>query len=260
MPDDRRDSGLKWQRGSEHFEWLVEAWAKYTPAFQSELVVVPIPGGVELRLGRISDPPRKEWSLVIGDCVQNFRSALDHMVWQLAPQKARRDAPTSLEFPIFLDPLRYNAAAPTRIASLPAAAQRIIESVQPFNRDEPIKDPLWQLHTLSNIDKHRRLHVGDVSLEAVTLSVRGTRMNEQWRAAPPAVRARSGMAIARVTEAEVRKFGEPGRIQVQPGAVLTIAFDESEDVTGEGVIGTLRHIHGRVGDVLDRLEPCIDLI
>jgi len=247
-------------RGSEHFKWLEAAWQAYTPAFQSELVIVPIRDGVELRLGKLSDPPRKEWSIVIGDCVQNFRSALDHMVWQLAPQKARVTTGTTLAFPIFAHPKQYARSAPSRIASLPAAARKVIESVQPFHQGaEYVKDPLWQLSVLSNIDKHRRLHIGDVSLEAVTLDARGTRMQTLWRSAPPSVRAKSGMPIARVADSEIRRFGEPKRVQVQPSAVLTIAFDESGDVTGEGVIGTLRRIRGRVGEVLHELDSFVSI-
>lgn len=260
MPDERRDSGLKWKRGSEHFEWLEAAWQQYTLRFQSALDVVPISGEVELRLGTLSAPPRREWSLVIGDCVQNFRSALDHMVWQLAPAAARIANPTALEFPIFSDPTKYASAAPNRIGSVSAAAQRIIEAAQPFNQPEYAKDPLWQLHTLSNIDKHRRLHVGDVSLEAVTIDVRGIRLQTTWRVAPPAVRAQRGLTVARIAEAEMRRFGQPATVQYQPSFFLTIAFEDSEDVTGDGVIGTLRRIRERVGHVLDQLDPCVALV
>ncbi len=261
MPDERRDSGLKWRRGSQHFEWLEAEWKAYTPNFHSELQVVPINGGVELRLGKLSDAPGKEWSAVIGDCIQNLRSALDHMVWQLAPKTARLTTPTALEFPIFGDSKKYAEGATTRIGSLPGAARKIIDSVQPFHKgSEYIGDPLWQLHTLSNIDKHRRLHVGDVSLEAINLDVRGKRLQTVWQATPPAVRARRGMVLARIAEAEVRRFGEPSRVQVQPSAFLTIAFEDSEDVTGEGVIGTLRSIRDRVGDVLDQLDPFVAII
>jgi len=261
MPDERRDSGLKWKRGSDHFEWLEDAWKRYTPSFKSELRVVPISGGIELRLGKLSDPPRKEWSLVIGDCVQNLRSALDHMVWQLAPQRARVTTPTDREFPIFSDAKKYDGGALSRIGSLPGAAQQVIESVQPFHLGaEYAQDPLWQLQTLSNIDKHRRLHVGDVSLEALTLDVKGSRLKTIWQATPPPVRARRGMVLARIAEAEIRRFGEPSRVLVQPSAVLTIAFEDSEEVTGEGVIGTLRSIRDRVGDVLDQLDPFVAII
>jgi hypothetical protein len=261
MPDDRRDSGLKWRRGSEHFEWLEDAWDKYTPNFRSELDFVPIRGGVEIRLGKLSDPPQREWSLVIGDCVQNLRSALDHMVWQLVSTSTRQNNPTSLEFPIFSDSARYAQGATNRISTLAAATQNIIESVQPFHNPYGyVQDPLWQLHTLSNIDKHRRLHVGDVSLEAVTFDVGGSRLQTEWQAAPPAVRARRGMVLARIAEADVRGFGRRWSFEVQPSAVLTIAFEDSEDVTGEGVIGTLRSIRDRVGDVLDQLDPHVALV
>jgi hypothetical protein len=260
VPDERRDSGIKWRRGSQHFEWLESEWKAYMPRFQSDLRVVPISGGVELRLGKISDPPGKDWSPVIGDCVQNFRSALDHMVWQLAPTTAREANPSGLEFPIFSNSTKYANGAASRIGTLSGAAQKVIDSVQPFHSREYIKDPLWQLHTLSNIDKHRRLHVGDVSLEALTLDVKGTRLQTVWQAAPPATRARQGMVLARVMETEIRRFGEPSRVQVQPSAFLTIAFEDSEEVTGEGVIGTLRSIRDRVGVVLDELEACIALI
>jgi hypothetical protein len=134
VPDERRDSCLKWRRGSQHFEWLEAAWKAYTPTFQSQLVVMPISGGRELRLAKLSDPPGKEWSPVIGDCVQNLRSALDHMVWQLAPQEARLTTPSHLEFPIFSDPQKFGDNAPKRIGSLPKATQKIIESVQPFHK------------------------------------------------------------------------------------------------------------------------------
>jgi hypothetical protein len=183
------------------------------------------------------------------------------MVWQLAPKIARLTSPTALEFPIFSDSKRYAEGAPSRVASLPGAAQKIIDSVQPFHKGSAyLEDPLWQLYTLSNIDKHRRLHVGDVSLEAVTLDVRGTRLQTLWQAAPPAVRARQGMVIARIAESEVRRFGEPSKVLVQPSAFLTIAFEDSEDVTGEGVIGTLRSIRDRVGEVLDQLDPFVAII
>jgi hypothetical protein len=68
------------------------------------------------------------------------------------------------------------------------------------------------------------------------------------------------MVLARIAEAEVRRFGEPGRVQVQPSAFLTIAFEDSEEVTGEGVIGTLRSIRDRVGEVLDQLDPFVAII
>ena len=74
------------------------------------------------------------------------------------------------------------------------------------------------------------------------------------------MRAQQGMALATIAEAEIRRFGPPGQVLVEPSAVLTVAFEDSGTVTGEGVIGTLRAIRGAVADVLVHLEPYIGIV
>jgi hypothetical protein len=66
--------------------------------------------------------------------------------------------------------------------------------------------------------------------------------------------------LARVARADVARFGTPGQLQVQPGAVLTVAFEDSGTVTGEGVLGTLRRIRDAVADVLVRLQPYVGIV
>ena len=52
-----------------------------------------------------ADPPA-ELSLLIGDCVYNFRSSLDHLAWGLVRQNGQ--TPTNrTEFPIFLHQAEY---------------------------------------------------------------------------------------------------------------------------------------------------------
>jgi hypothetical protein len=264
-PNPNRDSGIKYQRGSHHFDALETEWQQFTKGFTSALETIATPGEVQMRLGRFSELATRDWSVVVGDCVQNFRAALDHMAWQLSSAQERIARPTRIEFPIFADQARYLVEAPRKIAGVPAAAASVIQSIQPFHRN-PAQDqnghaahPLWQLQELATIDKHRRLHIGHVSLEAVTLSVGSDRLATIWRAAPPAVRAQQGMLVARVAHAEMARFTSSGRLQVQPGAFLTVVFEDSGTVTGEGVIGTLRRIRDAVADVLVQLEPYIGL-
>ncbi len=266
MPNPQRDSGLKFQRGCDHFDRLEAEWERFGRAFTSELNVATSPGEVHLRLGRFSELPAREWSVVVGDCVQNFRAALDHMAWQLSSARERTAYPTRIEFPVFGEQTRYQGDAPRKVAGVPAAAATLIESLQPFRRNTPQDPnahafhPLWQLHELATIDKHRRLHIGHVSVEAVTVSVGSQRLATTWRVAPPAVRAQQGMHLATVAEAEIRRFGPPGQVQVQPQAFLTVAFEDSGRVTGEGVIGTLRRIRDEVADVLVQLEPYVGVV
>lgn len=236
-------------------------WRQFTTRFSSDLKVTAVNGEMHLRLGRFSELPTRAWSVVVGDCVQNFRAALDHMAWQLSSVQERRSHPTRIEFPIFNDQARYQQDASRKIAGIPAAAANVIESVQPYHRGAAfVEHPLWKLHELATIDKHRRLHIGHVSLEAVTISVGSDRVGTIWRAAPPAVRAQQGMLLARVAQADVDRLRGSSHLQVQPGAILTVAFEDSETVTGEGVIGTLRSIRDSVADVLDQLEPYIGIV
>jgi hypothetical protein len=177
VPNPQRDSGLKYRRGCDHFAPLETEWQRFTQGFNSELQTTVLPGELQFRLGRFSELPTSEWSVVVGDCVQNFRAALDHMAWHLSVRE-RGAHPTRIEFPIFGDQAQYQRDAPRKVAGVPTAATKIIESLQPFHRGPAFAEhPLWKLHELATIDKHRRFHIGHVSLEAVTVSVG----SDRWR-------------------------------------------------------------------------------
>lgn len=57
-------------------------------------------------------------STAVGDCVHNFRAALDYLVWELAPADVRSGKGASgLEFPIFTDAVAYDRQAPRKIGT-----------------------------------------------------------------------------------------------------------------------------------------------
>jgi hypothetical protein len=102
------------------------------------------------------DPARVP--VVVGEVLQNLRSALDHLIGDLERGNGmQRDS--EFEFPIYWDGARYKKESPRRIKGVPAAAAAIIERNQPYHRRAPsYKDhPLWILHDLNNADKHRVL-------------------------------------------------------------------------------------------------------
>src|SRR5262245_11742717 len=103
MPNLQRDSGLKYERGCDHFDWLEAEWKRFIQAFNGQLNVARAPGELRMRLDRFSELPAREWSVVVGDCVGNFRAALDHMAWQLSSAQERRNHPTRIGFPVFGD-------------------------------------------------------------------------------------------------------------------------------------------------------------
>ena len=104
---------------------------------------------------------RPEWGLLIGDCVHNLRSSLDHLVWQLAGGRGN----TKTEFPIARDSKWYESNAPKKFPHVGPDARKIIKSFQPCYRrpNDPEGDPLWVLNDLANIDKHRLLHTTAVA-------------------------------------------------------------------------------------------------
>jgi hypothetical protein len=122
-----------------------------------------------LRVEIIRQPP-DALAVLIGDALQNLRSTLDHLAFQLAIE-ARGRALTAEEerevwFPVTDDPRwthfdGFVRAGPgRRINPLFAGAQVEIHALQPCHRTNPPDDPLWIVNHLNNIDKHRRVLLG----------------------------------------------------------------------------------------------------
>lgn len=111
------------------------------------------------------DPLPDEFRLILGDCLHNLRAALDALVYELAlwyldiyPLPEGRAS--GLEFPVFGDRVMTTREHRRKIGCIHPDAQAVIKRLQPYNRgDEFARDPLWVLHRLANVDKHRAPHV-----------------------------------------------------------------------------------------------------
>jgi hypothetical protein len=124
-------------------------------------------------VARITEIPA-EWPNLVGDAVHGLRSALDHLAFALN-SKGYADAhngdalPSDVEnasaFPIFGnennkgEPTDGEAGFRSKVSSyrhMPEGAKVLIERLQPYQRrDGFTSDPLWGIHVLSRIDKHR---------------------------------------------------------------------------------------------------------
>ncbi|HWW67678.1 MAG TPA: hypothetical protein VNY83_06805 [Solirubrobacterales bacterium] len=123
-------------------------------------------GRLVARAKNVKDP-EPELSILIGDCVFNYRSALDQLAYALAaahtdplPEKLAN----SSAFPIYPTgpKFRGHGARPAahKIAGMSRGARARIEELQPYHRrKDPPLAALWRLEELSNIDKHRLIHV-----------------------------------------------------------------------------------------------------
>jgi hypothetical protein len=171
---------LKLERAQEHLERLntdiVRFLEREPYGFNAHLHV----GGQTFTARVYEATPTTAWSIAIGECLHNMRSALDHLAWELCIVHSGEGLPGT-EFPIFTDAKKFNHRGrkgdPTqgsglfKIRGIAPEAQTVIERLQPYNAPHVTQDgpvtrffkspgmrPLWQLHELSNIDKHRTIH------------------------------------------------------------------------------------------------------
>lgn len=121
-------------------------------------------------------PCDPQWSLIIGDCAHNARSALEHLVYQLAVRSLGReltdDEAKKPQFFVVEDQTKWRDVE-KRLAKLGMAPEFLdrLEQIQPYNGwDEriwgqhempgppaPIALYLDELTKLNNADKHRLL-------------------------------------------------------------------------------------------------------
>jgi len=260
MPDLRRSWGLKYSRAVTHFDLLVSDLENYQAGFTSHVINRNQGDEVVVILQSVGNPLPDAITSVVGDCIQNFRSSLDHIVWRLASDGERQHHPTRPAFPIEINPEDFHAKGRHRIQSLREASKRMIEEQQPYatNPAQPDEEPIAFLELLSNIDKHRRIHFANPTFQFMSVLVGSNVVPVSYRA-QPGERIRPGLVLARVKQAEIRRLAPSGTGVLSGGLTMTIAFDEADQATGRGVIGTLRSIKDTVGEVLNRLEPYIEL-
>jgi hypothetical protein len=101
---------------------------------------------------------------IAGDVVQNLRSALDYLAFQLVIVGRPGITPgRQICFPICENAAQYRSKAPGKIKGMRQDAIKAINALKPYKGGN---DLLWALNRLNNINKHRTLimvgaaHVG----------------------------------------------------------------------------------------------------
>jgi hypothetical protein len=104
----------------------------------------------------VRQPPPRELALPIGDAIQNMRTALEYLAYELSSPRARKEGKTA--FPIFEDECEFKVRGVPRIKSIKGDERALIERVQPYAATKiASNDPLAILRRLSNLDKHQLL-------------------------------------------------------------------------------------------------------
>jgi hypothetical protein len=110
---------------------------------------------------QIREPPPLRWGVMLGDCVHNLRSALDHLVCQLTLLNGgTMDDCAQTQFPIASkSEAQFEGMANHRIPGLSPRHREFVKWAQPYRAgDDAWKHPLAILADLSNADKHRLIN------------------------------------------------------------------------------------------------------
>lgn len=178
-------------------------------------------------------PPPPTIALIAGDVLFNARASLDYLAWQMV-LASEAEPNRSTYFPILLQDDRGEPGKHSRLLQPRAEARftTILDGLQPYGSKDPAHHPLWVLHDLNRIDKHRHL--------SVLATVAG---NYQITAELP-----NGDVIKRQAQAIYRKEkGEMKRIPLQDGAPLG-GFSREE-------IGRIPHTEVKV-----HCEPNVEVV
>lgn len=103
---------------------------------------------------------RVRLNTLVGEFLHDLRSALDHLAWQLVVEAGNEPNPEGTHFPILRErPTSRREgveAMPSIKGGISSAARALVHEAQPYQWDAAYaKHPLWILHQLWNIDKHR---------------------------------------------------------------------------------------------------------
>jgi hypothetical protein len=86
-----------------------------------------------------------------GDVIQNLRSALDHLAYQLVLVGGGSPG-THTCFPIAKDFSAYESGRARKVEGMRQDAIKAIDDLKPYKGGN---DAFWKIHELNNIDKHR---------------------------------------------------------------------------------------------------------
>jgi hypothetical protein len=146
-------------RAQEHLQTFESEAARYYQTNPAK-VVRQSEGAPDQYVGRVvtEGPIPARFPIILGDFLQNLRSSLDYLVWELV--LAAKNTPGKHNmFPICPTPQAFQDAVSKqrRISGIAPDAVTIIERLQPYNCGDFKQSVLWFIDDLCNINKHRRV-------------------------------------------------------------------------------------------------------
>ena len=179
-------------------------------------------------------------ALLAGDAVQNLRSALDHLAWQLVLVSGNTPNRRTY-FPIFKSSDEFEREFCQKANGMRTDIKDAISLYKPYKEGNDI---LWALRELNNFDKHRLLLVVASTFDKIGFKF--GKQPTQWL----------DMGNARgfkVGDLVYTTFGNIADQQIH--FAFDIAFREPEVVQGKPVLTTIQSIADLVAKIVSDLSP-----
>jgi hypothetical protein len=207
------------ERADEHFETIKEHLCAY---YRTSTVGVRgyfDPKRDGLVIGPGYRAPELRLHTLVGEFLHDLRSSLDHLVWLLVLLNHGRPTERTT-FPILRadpTPNAQGVQAPPRVAGgVSRTASAVIEDAQPYKwQANYMRHPLYLLHELWNVDKHRHIVAKGSRLDELTIPDRTPRFDFT-------------LGFDAVTEdgAEISLVPSDPAVKVNPQTTLQVMIDE----------------------------------
>lgn len=254
---------FKLNRAEEHLQTILHAVQEFGESdFYETVGEMDRQGRFVARLRNVKHPP-PEMSILIGECVFNFRSALDQIAYALAAAHTKplpRSWARSSAFPIFNNGPQYRgrggAPATRKLRGMSRGARATIQRLQPFHRRKtPELAYLWVLEELSSIDKHRLIHLTAAVGVQSSFRIGGAGFMRMTKLEPLPVEIKDNAIAARFYGTFDIEAGVDVKAEIRPDVVFD-RRSEATSVRGRSVARTLIMVRDVIGlIVLPALGP-----
>lgn len=252
---------LKLARAKEHLLQLNSLVGAYLSAEENfKLVLNRQPSNPRLVLVEfhVREQPPQKLGVIVGDCLHNMRSALDHLAWQCV--LANNGTPTrNTYFPIHYKGAQLNPKSRKPLSIEGSVSKSVIEFIglkQPYHDAEPQANPLAILDQLTNIDKHRMLHVATgriINSQVFLVSPDGARIGGFHQ---PQI-AKDQMPIAAFEFSKPFEFLDYPEIEISASGETFVSVDGSETWANQPISFVLEKCLNRVHHVLKGVKALI---
>jgi len=196
--------------------------------------------------GVVDTPPiDPRLNTITGEFLHDLRSSLDHLAWQLVLH-AQGKPTRKTSFPIRAVPSANEKGewvGPDVAGGISNDAEALIGAAQPYQRGSACSEhPLWLLHQLWNIDKHRYV-IAQGSHTAITFPV--------WL---PRFRFSTRLESATKDGARLRVIPDDPAVNVEAYTTVQVAIHEPEYGIERPLLRTLEETQQAVRNLVEDAE------